>query len=76
VSVVDIVAALRRGHGRKPGLFAVPDVLLAAPLRLAGREDAWRRLTGPLVARSDGLEVLGWRPAEDTVERIALLLTR
>lgn len=71
VTVADIVSALRQGHGRKPGLFAVPDGLLAAPLRLAGRGAAWRRLTGPLVARPDGLQALGWRPAEDTAERIA-----
>ncbi len=71
VSVAEIVAALRRGQGRKPRLFAIPDFLLAAPLRLTGRGDAWRRLTGPLVARSDGLEALGWRPADDTAVRIA-----
>lgn len=71
VSVAEIVAAMRKGSGRRPLLFAIPDALLAAPLRLAGQGEAWRRLTGPLVARSDGLEALGWRPADDTAARIA-----
>lgn len=71
VTVAEIVGAMRSGRGRKPHLFAVPDALLAAPLRLTGRDEAWRRLTGPLVARCDGLEALGWRPAEHTADRIA-----
>jgi len=71
VTVPEIIAAMRRGSGRRPMLFSVPDALLAAPLRLSGREEAWRRLTGPLVAQCKGLEALGWRPAEDTADRIA-----
>lgn len=71
ISVAGIVAAMREGSGRRPMLFAVPEALLAAPFRLAGRGEAWRRLTGALVARADGLETLGWRPAEDTTGRIA-----
>lgn len=71
VTVAEIVAAMRKGSGRRPMLFAVPDALLAAPLRLAGRGEAWRRLAGPLVARAEGLEALGWRPAEDAADRIA-----
>lgn len=71
VTVAEILAAMRRGMGRRPGLFALPDLLLSAPLRLAGRGEAWRRLTGPLVARPDGLAALGWTPPADTADRIA-----
>ena len=71
VSVAEIVAAMREGSGRRPMLFAVPDALLAAALRLMGRGGAWRRLTGALVARADRLEALGWKQVEDTGERIA-----
>lgn len=71
VSVAEIVAAMREGCGRRPLLFAVPATLLAAPLRLAGRSEAWRRLTGPLMARADGLERLGWTPVADTRAKIA-----
>lgn len=71
VSVAEIVAAMREGSGRRPMLFAVPDALLAASLRLVGHGEAWRRLTGALMARADGLEALGWKQVEDTGERIA-----
>ncbi|HHZ09375.1 MAG TPA: NAD-dependent epimerase/dehydratase family protein [Rhizobiales bacterium] len=71
VSVAEVVAAMREGSGREPLLFAVPDALLAAPLRLAGWGEAWRRLNGPLTARADGLERLGWAPVSDTRARIA-----
>ncbi len=76
ISVAEIVAAMRKGLGRRPLLFAFPDALLAAPFRLAGRGEAWRRLTGPLMARADGLEALGWKPGEDTAERIARYAAR
>jgi UDP-glucose 4-epimerase len=75
-SVADIVAAMRAGNGRRPMLFPVPDLLLAALFRLVGRGEAWRRLSGPLVARAEGLEALGWTPAGDTGRRIARRLAR
>jgi UDP-glucose 4-epimerase len=71
IGVADIVSALRNGRGRRPSLFSLPDALLSAPLRLAGRGEDWHRLTGPFVAYAEGLEALGWQPAEDTAARIA-----
>jgi UDP-glucose 4-epimerase len=72
ISIAEIVAAIREGNGRRPMLYPVPDALLAALFRLGGRGETWRRLAGPLVARADGLEGLGWTPAGDTGCQLAL----
>jgi UDP-glucose 4-epimerase len=71
VSVPDIVAAIRAGHGRSPWLFGVsPRLLDPMASAVLGRE-RWRRLTGPLVADPAGLAALGWQPVEDSMARIA-----
>ncbi|MGY2050288.1 NAD-dependent epimerase/dehydratase family protein [Methylobacterium sp. JK268] len=60
LTVPEMLAALRAGLGRPPGLLPVPAGLLAAALRLAGRGEAAERLAGSLVARADALAGLGW----------------
>lgn len=74
LAVPDMVAALRRGLGRRPHLVPVPALLLHAALRAAGREDAYQRLAGPLVADPSALAGLGWAPVVTTpagLERLA-----
>ena len=68
-----MVAALREGLGRRPGLIPVPRSLLAAAARLAGREEAFERLTGTLVASPTALTRLGWRPPVSTQEGLRRL---
>lgn len=58
----EIVQALRRGLELPARLFALPAALLALPFRLAGRQDLWLRIAGPLVARPEALKRLGWHP--------------
>jgi nucleoside-diphosphate-sugar epimerase len=60
LSIPQMIAAMRRGLGRRPGLFRVPAPLLEAALRGAGRLEAYERLAGPLVADSAALVRLGW----------------
>ncbi len=62
LTVGDIVAALRRGMGRPPGLLPVPAWLMGAALRLSGRAEWIERLDGSLVAEPEGLLSAGWRP--------------
>jgi nucleoside-diphosphate-sugar epimerase len=74
ISVAGILTALRAGTGRRPGLIALPPGLLRLAARLAGREDAFIKLSGSLVAPPEGLLRAGWRPPLTTraaLERLA-----
>jgi nucleoside-diphosphate-sugar epimerase len=74
VTLPDMVAAIRRGLGRRPGLVPVPAAMLAAACRVAGREEAYRRLAGSLVADPAALLQLGWRPAVTTSEGLVAMM--
>src|SRR5262249_61244858 len=50
LTVGEMVAAMRRGLGRRPGLIPVPARMLAALMRASGRADAYERIAAPLVA--------------------------
>src|SRR5262249_31307276 len=50
LTVAEMVAATRRGLGRRPGVFPLPPRMLAAMLRVTGRADAYERIAEPLVA--------------------------
>jgi nucleoside-diphosphate-sugar epimerase len=73
LTVPDMIAALRQGLARRPGLVPVPTPLLRAAARLAGREGAFERLAGSLVADSGALTRLGWAPREETRAALARL---
>jgi UDP-glucose 4-epimerase len=66
LTLAEIVAALRAGEGRSPGLVPVPAPLLALAMKAAGRDEQWRRLGGSLVADPGKLLQAGWRPVVDT----------
>jgi nucleoside-diphosphate-sugar epimerase len=73
VTLPEMVAAIRRGLGRRPGLVPVPSAMLAAACRLAGREESYRRLAGSLVADPAALRRLGWTPTVATPEGLVSL---
>ena len=60
LSVPEMIAAMRRGLGRRPGLFRVPAPLLEAALRATGQPEIYERLAGPLIADAAALARLGW----------------
>jgi hypothetical protein len=62
LTIPDIVAAVRRGLGRRPGLIPVPAAVLRTALYAAGRSEIYERLSGSLVADPAGLRELGWSP--------------
>ena len=70
----EMVAAMRRGLNRRPGLIPVPPALLAAILRAAGHADAYERLAEPLVADPAALLRLGWTPPVTTETGLAQLM--
>ncbi len=73
LTIPEMIAAMRRGLDRRPGLFPLPLPLLAAALRAAGRTEAYQRLAGSLVADPAALLRLNWRPAVATREGLAVL---
>jgi UDP-glucose 4-epimerase len=62
LTVPEMITAMRRGLGRRPGLVRVPARLLEAAFRAAGRVEDHQRLTGSLVADPAALRALGWEP--------------
>ena len=74
LSVPEMIAAMRRGLGRKPGLFPVPAPLLEAALRAAGRGEIYQRLAKPLVADATALGRLGWAPPVTTASGLEQLM--
>jgi nucleoside-diphosphate-sugar epimerase len=74
LTVADMIAALRRGLGRGPGLIPVPASLLAAAARMANRREQFDRLAGSLVASPAALRRLGWQPTATTQDALARLV--
>jgi nucleoside-diphosphate-sugar epimerase len=73
LTIPAMVAALRRGLGRRPGLIPVPVAVLRTALHAAGRGEIYERLSGSLVAEPAGLRELGWSPPITTPEALAAL---
>lgn len=73
MTVAEIVAALRSGLGRKPGLVPVPSFLLHLAATLVGKAEAYDRLAGSLVVKPDALRQLGWQPVNSTRAGLAQL---
>ena len=69
----EMVAALRAGAGRRPGLLPVPPALIALGARAMGRADEWQRVGGSQVADPGKLLQSGWKPTVETREGLAAL---
>jgi nucleoside-diphosphate-sugar epimerase len=73
LSVAQMLAAMRAGLGRGPGLIPVPSALLALAARLTGRAGAYERLANGLVASPAALLSAGWQPPVETKAALARL---
>jgi UDP-glucose 4-epimerase len=73
LTIPEMIAAVRRGLGRRPGLVPVPPALLEVALRALGRSEVYQRLAGSLVADASALRKLGWTPPVATAEGLAAL---
>ena len=73
LTIPEMISALRRGLGRRPGLIPVPPSLLKTALRVARRAEIYPRLAGSLVADPAALAGLGWSPAVATPDGLAAL---
>ena len=74
LSLPDMVAAMRRGLGRRPGVLPAPASLLRLALRTMGQEERYQRLAGALVADASALRTLGWTPRVPTPEGLARIM--
>jgi UDP-glucose 4-epimerase len=74
IAIPEMLAALRHGLGRRPGLLPVPARLLEIALRIAGRPEDYQRLAGSLVAYPTALRQLGWSPVIETRDGLAALM--
>jgi nucleoside-diphosphate-sugar epimerase len=73
LTIPKMIAAVRRGLGRRPGLIPLPPAVLRAALRAAGRMEIYERLAGSLVADPSALLHLGWKPSVATADALAAL---
>jgi UDP-glucose 4-epimerase len=73
LTIPEMIAAVRRGLGRRPGLIPVPAALLETALRATGRMEIYQRLAGSLVADPSALRRLGWTPPVATADALAAL---
>lgn len=69
-----MIAAMRQGLGRRPGLFYVPKPVLEGALRAAGQAEPLAPLFGSLVADPSALARLNWVPPVKTEAGLAALL--
>jgi nucleoside-diphosphate-sugar epimerase len=74
VTVGQMIAAMRRGVGRKPNVFPFPPALLDGLSRAAGQREAYSRVSGPLVVDPSALMSLGWRPTVETASGLSALM--
>jgi UDP-glucose 4-epimerase len=73
LTIPEMIAALRGGLGRRPGLIPIPHSVLETALRVTGRSEIYQRLAGSLVADPSALSRLGWSPTVTTPEGLAAL---
>lgn len=62
LTVAEMIAALRKGRGRRPRLVPFPQRAVVAAARIAGRAEEVERLRLSLVADPARLLAAGWRP--------------
>jgi nucleoside-diphosphate-sugar epimerase len=74
LTVAEMIAAMRRGLGRRPNMFPLPATLFELMARAVGREEIYRRLSGSLVADPAALIRLGWVPPLATPDGLARLM--
>jgi nucleoside-diphosphate-sugar epimerase len=62
LTVAEMIAAMRRGLGRRARVFPFPAPLLDLLLRALRREEIYQRLADALVVDASALRSLGWSP--------------
>lgn len=76
LTVGEMIAAMRRGLGRKPNVFSFPPPLLEILFRSLGREETYLRISRPLVVTPSALLDLGWTPQLTTQDGLSKLMQK
>jgi nucleoside-diphosphate-sugar epimerase len=74
LTLAEIIAALREGEDRSPGLVPVPPTLMAKALKVFHRTDVWDRLGGDMVVDPKKLLRAGWLPPVETRAGLAAMV--
>jgi UDP-glucose 4-epimerase len=74
LTLSEMIAALRRGLGRRPAVFPLPAKLFEMGLDALGRTSDQRFATGSLVADPAALIGLGWKPELTTAQGLERLM--
>jgi UDP-glucose 4-epimerase len=74
LTIAEMVAAMREGLGRRPGVFPLPAAMLRWMLHASGQDDIFERMSGSLVADPTALLGLGWSPPLATRAGLAALM--
>jgi len=74
LSLADMIASLRQGLGRSPGLISVPPSLIRTVCVLLGLREVWSRLSGELLVDPRKLASIGWKPAANTRTALTSIL--
>jgi nucleoside-diphosphate-sugar epimerase len=74
LTLPEMIAALRAGLRRRPGLIPVPQAFMKFALQRAGKSEWIERLFEPQVASSAALRALGWKPRVSTAAGLAGLM--
>jgi nucleoside-diphosphate-sugar epimerase len=77
VSIPQIIMAARASLGRPPGLFTVPEALLARVAGILGQGKRFEKLSAGLVAPSAALIAAGWiQPVQSEAALVRLMADR
>jgi UDP-glucose 4-epimerase len=74
LSVAEMIAAMRNGLGRAPGLIPLPAALVRLACQATGRAELYARVAAPLVADAAALRALGFAPSTASRAGLAALL--
>jgi UDP-glucose 4-epimerase len=74
LSVAEMIAAMRDGLGRAPGLIPLPAALVRLACQATGRAELYARVAAPLVADAAALRALGFAPSTASRAGLAALL--
>jgi UDP-glucose 4-epimerase len=76
ITIAEIFRSFRRGFGRSEHLIGISPAVIKIGARLAGKEEAWKRLFSDEICDPSGLVATGWQAADsrEGLQRLAQAL--